>query len=220
MFTHQMHSMLTNTVDRLRDRDLLLAEEVSMSIANPKTDFFELPLLRWELGWKTKSWSSLKNEDDDLNSNFSSNVTRRKGPKLKHLFVFSIREREKEREKERKREREREREREEYMSAADTRESISKGNPLKKLRAGSSHSFRNKLNIRWEARRARQSERHKWSNLEVTKASYLPKSNASNSFRRKRGQKLIVRSMFLFICASPLCVNLCSFTNNLLYKSL
>ena len=50
MFTHQMHSMLTNTVDRLRDRDLLLAEEVSMSIANPKTDFFELPLLRWELG--------------------------------------------------------------------------------------------------------------------------------------------------------------------------
>ena len=112
MFTHQMHSMLTNTVDRLRDRDLLLAEEVSMSIANPKTDFFELPLLRWELGWKTKSWSSLKNEDDDLNSNFSSNVTRRKGPKLKHLFVFSIREREKEREKERKRERERERERE------------------------------------------------------------------------------------------------------------
>ena len=45
-------------------------------------------------------------------------------------------------------ERKREREREEYMSAADTRESISKGNPLKKLRAGSSHSFRNKLNIR------------------------------------------------------------------------
>ena len=26
--------------------------------------------------------------------------------------------------------------------------------------------------------------------------------------------------MLLFICASPLCVNLCSFTNNLLYKSL
>ena len=127
MFTHQMHSMLTNTVDRLRDRDLLLAEEVSMSIANPKTDFFELPLLRWELGWKTKSWSSLKNEDDDLNSNFSSNVTRRKGPKLKHLFVFSIREREKEREKERKRERERENE-----SAKSVKDKLCRKHSLKR----------------------------------------------------------------------------------------
>ena len=73
---------------------------------------------------------------------------RQEGITHKHRYWKSASSKNLKRKSRRKKEREREREREEYMSAADTRESISKGNPLKKLRAGSSHSFRNKLNIR------------------------------------------------------------------------